>query len=218
MTSEADATMAAEAGADFVGMILWPRTKRTVGLGKAKAIAIAARAGGAEPVAVFVDEDARAITAACGAIGVELAQLHGDSARRMQPHLRSVNTIYVLHATPEGEIQTALPSVAAPTAPRQPEWMLVDGLSGGTGEALDWSSLKPPAGESVRGWILAGGLNPSNVGEAVAICNPDVVDVSSGVTGPDGIAKDADKVLAFIEAASGLSPKDCRSRRDEGKR
>lgn len=73
------------------------------------------------------------------------------------------------------------------------------------------------ADESTKGWILAGGLNDSNVAEAVAVCNPDVVDVSSGVTGSDGIAKDSGKVNAFIQAATGLSPADCRSRRDRDK-
>lgn len=73
------------------------------------------------------------------------------------------------------------------------------------------------ADESIKGWVLAGGLNDSNVAEAVAVCNPDVVDVSSGVTGPDGIAKDAGKLNAFIQAATGLSPEDCRSRRDRDK-
>lgn len=77
-------------------MILWPRTKRAVPIGTAKAIAIAARAGGAEPVAVFVDENVMNITATCGAIGVDLAQLHGDGARRMQPHLRSVKVTFSL--------------------------------------------------------------------------------------------------------------------------
>lgn len=90
-------------------MILWPRTKRAVPLGTAKAIAIAARAGGAEPVAVFVDEDARAITSACGAIGVDFAQLHGDRARLMQPHLRSVKVTSQL-CTEACRCHTSVPS------------------------------------------------------------------------------------------------------------
>ncbi len=57
-------------------------------------------------------------------------------------------------------------------------------LQGGSGQALDWSRLKPPASQG--GWLLAGGLKPENVTEAVRIARPTVVDVSSGVCGPDG--------------------------------
>lgn len=52
-----------------------------------------------------------------------------------------------------------------------------------------------------RGWLLAGGLNPGNVTQAVAIAQPTAVDVSSGVCGPDGLLKDHEKVAAFIQAA-----------------
>eukprot|EP00208_Stichococcus_sp_RCC1054_P008440 CAMPEP_0206149846 /NCGR_PEP_ID=MMETSP1473-20131121/37994_1 /ASSEMBLY_ACC=CAM_ASM_001109 /TAXON_ID=1461547 /ORGANISM="Stichococcus sp, Strain RCC1054" /LENGTH=294 /DNA_ID=CAMNT_0053547329 /DNA_START=460 /DNA_END=1344 /DNA_ORIENTATION=+ len=217
VTNAADATLAAEAGADFVGIILWPGTKRAVTLSQAKPIVNAVRAGGAEPVAVFVDEDARGITASCGALGITLAQLHGARARQWFPHLRSVESVYVVNSTPEGEIETELPSQITPPPPKQPAWVLLDGLTGGSGQALDWNNLKVPTGEATNGWILAGGLNSGNVAEAVAICQPDVVDVSSGVAGPDGIKKDPEKVRAFISAATGLAPDECRTRRDRAK-
>lgn len=86
---------------------------------------------------------------------------------------------------------------------RQADWLLVDGLRGGSGEALDWTALAPPVDCAKRGWLLAGGLNPDNVAEAASIARPTVVDVSSGVSGPDGVAKDAEKVRAFIAAAKG---------------
>lgn len=79
-----------ELGLCDAGIILWPGTKRAVTLSQAKPIVNAVRAGGAEPVAVFVDEDARGITASCGALGITLAQLHGARARQWFPHLRSV--------------------------------------------------------------------------------------------------------------------------------
>jgi len=86
---------------------------------------------------------------------------------------------------------------------RQADWLLVDGLRGGSGEALDWHALEPPLDFAQRGWLLAGGLHPDNVAEAAAIARPSIVDVSSGVAGPDGIVKDAAKVRAFIAAAKG---------------
>ncbi len=78
-------------------MILWPRTERGVTVAEAKPIAEAAQAGGAQPVAVFVDEDARSITASCGALGITLAQLHGDKARTWYPHLRAVEVGHPYH-------------------------------------------------------------------------------------------------------------------------
>ena len=68
----------------------------------------------------------------------------------------------------------------------QPDYLLIDGLKGGSGEAFDWKALQIPAGEASRGWLLAGGLMPANVAEAVAVARSGGVDVSSGVCGPDG--------------------------------
>ena len=57
---------------------------------------------------------------------------------------------------------------------------------GGSGQALDWKQLRPPVGQSKRGWLLAGGLQQGNVATAAALAKPTGVDVSSGVCGPDG--------------------------------
>lgn len=79
-------------------------------------------------------------------------------------------------------------------------------MKGGSGVALDWRALRVPADVAQRGWLLAGGLHAGNVAEAAAIARPSMVDVSSGVAGPDGLAKDAAKVQAFIAAAKGRQP------------
>ena len=67
------------------------------------------------------------------------------------------------------------------------------------------STVSPPEGLAACGWMLAGGLNPGNVAEAVSLTGARVVDVSSGVCGPDGLLKDHAKVAAFIAAAKGAS-------------
>jgi hypothetical protein len=72
---------------------------------------------------------------------------------------------------------------------------------GGSGKAFDWTSLDVPTALARRGWLLAGGLHPGNVAQAVSIARPTAVDVSSGVCGPDGLLKDAAKVAAFVAAA-----------------
>ncbi|KAI8476957.1 MAG: hypothetical protein J3K34DRAFT_399915 [Monoraphidium minutum] len=76
---------------------------------------------------------------------------------------------------------------------------------GGSGETYDWSNLRVPDAGG-RGWLLAGGLHPGNVAAAVAAARPTGVDVSSGVCGPDGLAKDHGKVEAFVAGALGAVP------------
>jgi phosphoribosylanthranilate isomerase len=83
---------------------------------------------------------------------------------------------------------------------RPVEWVLVDGMVGGSGDKFDWSALQPPRQVGQRGWFLAGGLGPQNVADAVGQLQPTGVDVSSGVTGPDKVRKDASKVYAFVSA------------------
>ncbi len=75
-------------------------------------------------------------------------------------------------------------------------------MAGGSGQAFDWNGLHVPDGWSSQGWLLAGGLHPDNVAEAVRTVRPNGVDVSSGVCGPDGLRKDAHKVRAFVANAT----------------
>lgn len=73
-----------------------------------------------------------------------------------------------------------------------------ESLLHGSGEAYDWNNLKVPKGCSRKGWILAGGLCPENVGDAIRTAHPTAVDVASGVTKEGGVLKDPSKVDAFI--------------------
>lgn len=203
VTTPEDAAMAAEAGAHFVGMILWPHARRSVALPLAAEISAAARRFGAVPVGVFVEESAEDIQRACEQADVAIAQLHGDGARASLRQLApALPVACVLHADKGGRILTPLP---AKRGERLADYVLVDSLQGGSGEAFDWANLSVPRGVSSRGWILAGGLTPENVVAAIAALRPDVVDVSSGVTGPDKLKKDRQKVQSFIEAVRSTS-------------
>ena len=86
MTTPGDCDLAVGAGASFIGMILWPKSKRSVAFDVAAEIAAKAKEGGAVPVGVFVDESAEEIIAACDAVGIDYAQLHGTIANH---HVRS---------------------------------------------------------------------------------------------------------------------------------
>ena len=81
ITNVSDAELAAKAGADFVGMILWPKARRAVSVDTAANISATARKNGAQPVAVFVDEDFADIVRTCKQAGIGIAQLHGKGAR-----------------------------------------------------------------------------------------------------------------------------------------
>ncbi|XP_002962023.2 N-(5'-phosphoribosyl)anthranilate isomerase 1, chloroplastic [Selaginella moellendorffii] len=201
ITTPGDASRAAAAGASYIGMILWPRSKRSVSISLAREIAAAAREQGAVPVGVFVDEDAHTIADSCREAGLDCAQLHGTGARAALDGLASssssLRVIYVAHAGKDGSIQTPQPVAGAPV-----EWTLIDSIQGGSGESFDWESLSRPGLGFVgkRGWFLAGGLKPENVGRAISLLRPSGVDVSSGIAGPDGIAKDLDRIASFVSA------------------
>lgn len=194
---EQDAAFAASKGADFIGMILWPKAGRSVSLETAKAIAHEAAINGSTPVGVFVDEDAETIDSISREIGISTVQLHGDVARSSFKNLpERLRVIYVVHANSDGEIQTQIPDLVD----RRPDWFLVDSLKGGSGSKFDWQNVKPPKG-SRFGWLLAGGINDENVRSAIQIAQPDGVDVSSGVCDASGLRKDATKILAYVEQA-----------------
>ncbi|KAL3689768.1 hypothetical protein R1sor_016077 [Riccia sorocarpa] len=197
ITRAEDAVVAAQAGAVYVGMIIWPKSKRSVSWSQAKEICAAAREYGAEPVGVFVDESSSEIERACDSVGLSFAQLHGEGSRASALQLpRSLKTICVMHADPQGSLQTTISAEMEKII----DWVLVDGLEGGSGLKFDWKNFCVPELALRKGWLLAGGLTPENVAEAVKLLRPNAVDVSSGIAGPDGIAKDHKRIFAFMDA------------------
>jgi len=78
-------------------------------------------------------------------------------------------------------------------------------VQGGSGKSFSWTNLSVPTELAKRGWLLAGGLHPGNVAEAIATAGPIAVDVSSGVCQPDGLLKDHIKVMDFISKAKTTS-------------
>ena len=189
------ARAAAEAGADFVGLIFAP-ARRQVSVTDAAAIARAARsAGPARVVGVFVDEAPERILEIAAECELDAVQLSGDEPAASASELAGrilLKAVRLGQAAAEAEWLAAdLPGVH----------LLVDahvpGAYGGAGVLADWERAAQLARR--RPIVLAGGLTPENVGAAIRQVRPWCVDVSSGVE--TGGAKDIAKIRAFVRAA-----------------
>lgn len=191
VTSAKDAAMAAELGADAVGVNFWPGSKRYVDPGEAGPI-LAAIPAGVLKVGVFVNASAEDVARHVFGLGLDRAQLHGDETAA---DYATVDPLCILRAV---RVRDA-GSFAAEEGWKPALWLydaFVEGFGGG-GVAAPWPLI---AERAQRPFLLAGGLTPANVAEAIRATRPDGVDVSSGVERAPGV-KDAAKLAAFIAAA-----------------
>ena len=140
-------------------------------------------------VGVFVDEEYEEIVNTARQCSLDIVQLHGREDTKLCMKLRETGNFKVWKALP-GE--TISDDIIANYS-RVTDSLLFDSLTPGGGRTFNWESVRDVHGDI----ILAGGLNPFNVGEAIQRVNPSVVDVSSGVEGTEG--KDYSKILKFIE-------------------
>jgi indole-3-glycerol phosphate synthase/phosphoribosylanthranilate isomerase len=200
ITSVEDAVMAVAAGADAVGLVFWPGSPRAVDVATARAIA-AALPPFVLRVGVFVDAPPEEMRRVADEVGLDMVQLHGSEppeAVSRAPR-RAVKAVRV---GPGFRPEEALRYDGAAAALLLDTRVDGDGRPGGTGRTFDWSLVRPVREGTSSFVILAGGLTPENVGEAIAAVRPDAVDVSSGVESAPG-KKDPAKVRAFIEAVRG---------------
>ena len=197
ITSPEDGVAAAEAGADAIGLVFWPESPRAVALERARAI------GEALPpfvvrVGVFVDASRDEMARAADAAGLDMLQLHGDEPPEAFADLprRALKAVRVGDGfAPEDALRYAGKAAGILVDTRLPGGTP---LPGGTGVPFDWSLVRGLA-EQVRFLMLAGGLSPSNVAEAIGSARPHGVDVSSGVESGPG-RKDPEKVKDFVQA------------------
>ena len=189
-----DAAAAVRAGADWLGLNFWPRSRRFVRPEVAAEVAAAARA--ARPdivlVGVFVDQDPDHVAERAQAVGLDRIQLHGDESPEMVARFgdRAI----------KGAGLAGQADVAALAAYRCPV-VLVDTPSaghGGSGLVGDWDLARRAA--ALRAVLLAGGLTPDNVAQAIDRVRPFGVDVASGVESAPGV-KDAVAMERFVAAA-----------------
>jgi phosphoribosylanthranilate isomerase len=192
ITNLDDALGAVDAGADALGFVFYPKSPRAVSRNTAATI-VARLPESITPVGVFVDEDQQFVRETLQQCSLRIAQLHGaESADYCATLGFPVIKGLRIRTLPDAETLAGYHILA----------FLLDafvaGVPGGTGSRLDWdlvSTIHAP-----HPVILAGGLTPENVGEAIHRVRPHAVDVSSGVErGPR--RKDPAKMKAFVMSA-----------------
>jgi len=194
ITRQEDAAAAVEHGARALGFVFWRSSPRFIDPYRARRI-VSELPPFVTPVGVFVNQDREYIRAVAALVGLGAIQLHGDEDPAFAGQLNRPVIKSVSPATTAGD-------TAAVTAiwPRN-VLMLVDAHDpvrrGGTGTAADWTFAASLAAE--RPVLLAGGLEPENIVEAIARVRPFGIDVSSGVERAPGI-KDDERLAALFAA------------------
>ncbi len=201
-----DALTAVESGADFIGLVFVPNRRRRVSVDQARRVVEAVKAASDHPpklVGLFADQPQDEVRSAVRGSGVDMVQLCGAESMEFCEKV-PVPVFKVIHV-PGGfqnveelkELERRLTALGERghlvTLDR-----LVAGLQGGTGQTFDWT-VAALLSEAGFDFMLAGGLTPENVKQAVREANPWGVDVSSGVE--SGGVKDAEKIQRFVAEA-----------------
>lgn len=205
MKTRADMEAAASAGAAYVGLNFFAKSARSVSIAQAAALASEAPVGLAKVGLVVnpTDADLDAIT---GSVPLDMIQLHGQESVERVAEIKSRYGLPVMKVIGVAEAADLVPiDLYAQVA----DQIMIDAkapkgakLPGGNGVTFDWQLL---AGKKYwqAPWMLAGGLTPENVAEAIRKTGARQVDVASGVeTAP--AQKDADLMRAFVEAAQAV--------------
>ena len=191
------------AGAAYVGFVFFPKSPRNVCVDRAKSLAKSVPRG-IKKVALFVDPADSEIREIVDSVGVDMIQLHGaESPERVS----DIESRFGLPAMKAVGVKSRSDLIRLDEYSEAASQLLVDAkpsvaaeLPGGNGLSFDWRLI---AGRAWRlPWMLAGGLNDSNVANAIRLTGARQVDVSSGVESRPG-RKDAEKILAFVTAARG---------------
>jgi phosphoribosylanthranilate isomerase len=203
LTRAEDVAAVAAAGGAYGGFVFFLKSPRNVTPDQARALALLAPPGLAK-VALVVDADDAALDAITQAVPLDMLQLHGHETPERVLAVRARYGLPVMKAVGVAE-EADLPKIGLYA--QVADQILIDAkppkgvdLPGGNGLAFDWRLI---AGKRwAKPWMLAGGLTPENVAEAVAMTGARQVDVSSGVESAPGL-KDAGRITAFVQAAQG---------------
>jgi phosphoribosylanthranilate isomerase len=204
LTRPEDAEIAAALGASYVGVI-FAGGRRTVTPERARAI-FANVPRNILAVGVFANQDVAEVARVVDVAGLDVVQLHAEATEARIAELRETVNAAIW---PVVRVSDVLPDEIAALLDAS-DGLLLDAFSpnglGGTGTSFRWESIAAELQmiRRDRPIILAGGLRPENVGEAIAALSPDIVDVSSGVESAPGI-KDHERMRAFRDAVTHAS-------------
>ncbi len=203
------ALAAAQAGADYIGLVFVPQRHRRVEADAAREIVSGLKASGSKAdgenvprvVGLFAGQPVKEVNNVVKTCGLDLVQLCGAESLEYAQQMKAP-VIKVVHV-PGSNVADWNDLAASIQAFRTAGHLVAldrqaDGLQGGTGQNFDWDIAAKLSGRGQE-FFLAGGLTPDNVARAVAQVHPWGVDVSSGVE-TDG-EKDPDKIRAFVENA-----------------
>jgi phosphoribosylanthranilate isomerase len=197
-----DAAIAARA--DYIGLVFFPKSPRNVTIGQAAALAARA-AGRTRIVGLFVDPDMALLHEVRAAVPLDVIQLHGKEPPAFVQQVRATTACEAWKAL---GVRKRADMEAARGYAGAADRILYDAkppegadLPGGTGLRIDWDLMK--GWKHPLPWMLAGGLDPQNVADAVHVTGAPAVDVSSGVESAPGV-KDAGKIAAFAQAVRAI--------------
>ncbi len=193
---------ALNAGADYVGLVFFPKSPRNVT--PEQAVALAARvAGRAKIVGLFVNPADAMLERTLATVPLDIIQLHGDESPSLTAHIKADSGKAIWKAVP---VRRALDLAQADQYVGVADLILYDAkappgmhLPGGNGLRFDWTLLR--GHRHPLPWALSGGLDADNIAEAARVTGATLLDVSSGVEAAPGI-KDVDKIAVFLKAAS----------------
>jgi phosphoribosylanthranilate isomerase len=194
ITQAQDALQAAELGVDAIGVVLYPKSSRAVSVDALAGIVANVRER-VTVVALFVNPEPDLVRQALATQSVDLLQFHGDETAEFceqfnMPYMKAVAV------RADSDLKSAL------AAYESAQFILLDSydpvMPGGTGKTFDWDKVSELTEQQQARLVLAGGLRPDNVREAIEIVHPFGVDVSSGVEASKGI-KDHNKMKLFVE-------------------
>jgi phosphoribosylanthranilate isomerase len=203
LTRAADVVAAAQAGASYVGFVFFPKSPRAVTFDEAAALAIETPIGVAK-VALVVNADDALLHELTERVPLDMLQLHGSETPERVAQVKARYGLPVMKAIGIADASD-LPQIDAYSAVA--DQLLIDAkppkdavLPGGNGLAFDWSLLADRK-YWTKPWMLAGGLTPDNVAEAVRRTGATQVDLSSGVESAPGV-KDTSRFAPLIAAAN----------------
>ena len=193
ITNSEDASAALESGADALGFVFYPKSPRSITPQIAKSI-ISSLPPFVTTVGVFVDENISSLNKVVADTGLDIVQLHGSESPEYCNLAKKVIKAIRIKELSDLALLNEYKAASA---------FLLDTYSpaviGGTGQVFNWEIAVEA--KKLGRIILAGGLNPDNIEEAVKVVQPYGIDVSSGVEGSKKGKKDHKKLRLFIERA-----------------